>query len=72
MPLQNRVMPSGEIISDPSRAARFMGNRGILHDDERRLCRALEAPRLDRLRPIVQRPKARVDGARILHRAFLP
>jgi hypothetical protein len=40
MPLQNRVMPSGEIISDPSRAARSMGNRGILHDAERRLGRA--------------------------------
>jgi hypothetical protein len=40
MPLQNRVIPSGEIISDPSRAAKFMGNRGILHDDERRLGRA--------------------------------
>lgn len=32
MPKQNRVNPSGEIISSPSRGL-FMGNRGVLHDD---------------------------------------
>jgi hypothetical protein len=36
MPLQNRVTPSGEIVSHPARGL-MMGNRGILHNDERRL-----------------------------------
>ena len=39
MPLQNRVTPWGEIIADPARGL-FMGNRGILHDDARRLGKA--------------------------------
>jgi len=36
MPLQNRVTPEGDFIADPSRGL-FMGNRGILHDDAKRL-----------------------------------
>lgn len=36
MPLQNRVLPTGEIISDPARGT-MMGNRGILHNDDRTL-----------------------------------
>ena len=36
MTLQNRVTPFGEIVSAPWRGA-LMGNRGILHDDHRRL-----------------------------------
>ncbi len=36
MPLQNRVTPTGHIIADPARGT-LMGNRGILHDSERRL-----------------------------------
>jgi hypothetical protein len=31
MPLQNRVLPSGEIVAIPSRGL-FVGNRGIIHD----------------------------------------
>jgi hypothetical protein len=31
MPLQNRVMPSGEIVATPHRGL-FTGNRGIIHD----------------------------------------
>lgn len=38
MPLQNRVLPSGEIVAAPFRGL-FMGNRGCLHDDARRLVR---------------------------------
>lgn len=38
MPLQNRVAPSGEIVADPARGL-FMGNRGRLHDEGRRLVR---------------------------------
>ena len=34
--LQNRVLATGEIISDPARGL-FMGNRGILHDHNRSL-----------------------------------
>lgn len=36
MPLQNRVQPTGDILAIPDRG-RFMGNRGILHDDAQRL-----------------------------------
>ena len=36
MALQNRVLPTGEIIADPARGM-FTGNRGCLHDDQRRL-----------------------------------
>ena len=38
MPLRNRVAPTGEIAAVPERGA-FMGNRGILHDENRRLGR---------------------------------
>lgn len=36
MPLQNRVTPFGEIVSNPARG-RFMGNRGCIHDDQKQL-----------------------------------
>jgi hypothetical protein len=36
MPLQNRVAPTGEIVADPARGT-LIGNRGILHDEIRRL-----------------------------------
>lgn len=39
MTLQNRVMPCGEIVADPARGL-FTGNRGCLHDDQKRLGRA--------------------------------
>lgn len=39
MPLQNRVQPTGDIITDPARGL-FMGNRGILHDERQHLGRA--------------------------------
>ena len=39
MPLQNRVMPWGEIVADPARGT-LTGNRGVLHDDGRQLGRA--------------------------------
>ncbi|MBO3747466.1 hypothetical protein J5X84_15420 [Streptosporangiaceae bacterium NEAU-GS5] len=35
-PLQNRVMPTGEIVSTPSRGL-LMGNRGCIHHPERTL-----------------------------------
>ena len=35
MPLQNRVTPTGEIISTPHRGM-FTGNRGIIHDPQTR------------------------------------
>jgi hypothetical protein len=35
MPLQNRVTPWGEIVTTPARGL-FMGNRGCLHDGQRR------------------------------------
>src|SRR4051812_40800180 len=35
-PLQNRVLPTGEIVAEPFRG-RLMGNRGCLHDLDRRL-----------------------------------
>jgi hypothetical protein len=39
MPLQNRVLPTGEIVADPARGL-FTGNRGCLHDDQSQLGRA--------------------------------
>jgi len=36
MTLQNRVLPTGEIVSDPARGL-LTGNRGILHGPDRRL-----------------------------------
>ncbi|SEH47431.1 hypothetical protein SAMN04489835_0221 [Mycolicibacterium rutilum] len=39
MPLQNRVTPSGELIATRARGT-VMGNRGILHDDRRRIVRS--------------------------------
>ena len=36
MTLQNRVRPDGEIVAEPSRGL-LMGNRGCLHDADRRL-----------------------------------
>ena len=36
MPLQNRVLPTGEIVAIPERGT-MLGNRGVLHDDARRL-----------------------------------
>jgi hypothetical protein len=39
MPLQNRVAPCGDIVAVAARGL-FMGNRGILHDDDRRLGRS--------------------------------
>jgi hypothetical protein len=35
MPLQNRVLPTGEIVAIPDRGT-FVGNRGIIHDPETR------------------------------------
>ena len=39
MPLQNRVTPTGDIVAADARGL-FMGNRGILHDAEKRLGRS--------------------------------
>jgi len=38
MPLQNRVTPFGEVVALPGRGT-MLGNRGILHDDDRRIVR---------------------------------
>ena len=43
-PLQNRVMPTGEIVAVPGRGL-VMGNRGVLHDDRRRIVRATQVKR---------------------------
>ena len=37
-PLQNRVLPSGEIVALDVRGT-MTGNRGVLHDDSRRIVR---------------------------------
>lgn len=36
MPLQNRVLATGDIVAHPARGL-FMGNRGILHDTNQRM-----------------------------------
>jgi len=38
--LQNRVLPTGEIVAEPACRGTCMGNRGRLHDADRRLGRA--------------------------------
>ena len=40
MPLQNRIDPWGKFHANPSRASTRMGNRGILHDSEKRIIRS--------------------------------
>lgn len=44
MPRQNRVTPFGDIIAIPDRGT-FLGNRGVLHDDEGRIQRAWQVKR---------------------------
>ncbi len=44
MPRQNRVNPFGEIIATQDRGM-FMGNRGVLHDQEGRIQRAWQGKR---------------------------
>jgi hypothetical protein len=44
MPLRNRVTPYGEIVAIPERGTMF-GNRGVLHDDHRRLVRTSQLRR---------------------------
>lgn len=44
MPLQNRVTPYGEILALPGRGL-MMGNRGVLHDDCRRIVRQTQVKR---------------------------
>ena len=44
MPLQNRVTPFGEIVALPGRGL-YTGNRGILHDERRRLVRSSQVRR---------------------------
>jgi hypothetical protein len=43
-PLQNRVTPFGEIVALPGRGL-LMGNRGVLHDDARRIVRPWQVRR---------------------------
>ncbi len=44
MPLQNRVTPFGDVVALPGRGL-VMGNRGVLHDDERQLVRSWQVRR---------------------------
>jgi hypothetical protein len=44
MPLQNRVTPLGELISDPARGLVY-GNRGCLHDESGRIRRRFNGKR---------------------------
>jgi hypothetical protein len=44
VPLQNRVTPFGDIVALQGRGL-MMGNRGILHDDHRRIVRASQTRR---------------------------
>jgi hypothetical protein len=44
VPLQNRVTPFGELIATPARGA-LMGNRGCLHDAQRRIRRPFAVKR---------------------------
>ena len=39
MTLQNRVTPFNQLVADKSYRGKFMGNRGVLHDDHQRIVR---------------------------------
>jgi hypothetical protein len=43
VPLENRVTPSGQIIATAARGT-VMGNRGILHDEDKRIVRTSRLP----------------------------
>lgn len=44
MPLQNRVTPYGDIVALPGRGL-VIGNRGVLHDEQRRIVRTTQVKR---------------------------
>lgn len=44
MPKQNRVTPTGDIITTPARGT-LLGNRGCLHDDQQRIRRTYQLQR---------------------------
>ena len=44
MPLQNRVNPFGEIVATPERGT-MVGNRGVLHGDQRNIVRVSQVRR---------------------------
>jgi len=44
IPLQNRVTPFGDIVAIPERGT-LLGNRGILHDDQKRIVRTAQVRR---------------------------
>jgi hypothetical protein len=44
VPLQNRVTPHGEIIATPARGT-MIGNRGVIHDENKRIVRASQVRR---------------------------
>src|SRR5215831_5062323 len=44
MPLQNRVDPYGRLVATPERGT-LMGNRGVLHDESRRVVAAWRTKR---------------------------
>ncbi|HVQ92319.1 MAG TPA: hypothetical protein VMU51_14890 [Mycobacteriales bacterium] len=44
MPLQNRVTPTGELIAVEDRGG-LLGNRGVLHDEQRRIVRFAQVRR---------------------------
>jgi hypothetical protein len=44
MPLQNRVTPTGDLIAVSDRGT-FLGNRGVLHDEQRRVVRRAQVRR---------------------------
>jgi hypothetical protein len=44
VPLQNRVTPCGEIVALPGRGL-VLGNRGVLHDEQRRIVRHSQVKR---------------------------
>ena len=52
MPRLNRVNPFGDIITAPERGT-FMGNRGVLHDEEGSIRRAWQGKRWVTVHPSV-------------------
>ena len=63
MPLRNRVTPLGELIETPERGLVY-GNRGRLHDADRRIRRQPRRPPLDRVQARVPRTPPRASRCR--------
>jgi hypothetical protein len=70
MPLQNRVTPRGDLITTPARGM-FMGNRGRLHDGDKRIVRHANSIFLDEAVGLSAGHRPCAECRRPAYRAYL-